>query len=161
MKKIILLSVVIMLLLTACEQLTDDMVNNVVSDAAELSDTVKKKHEFNGIMQNEVTNDTSETLSSTFLNLNSVLGREYKSGIINGDILQIILLSNGNPAEEFELFYNNDQETAINLCEAFDIDKINLKLVDDEENHIFEIAYTKDDKSVSVSEYYADVITIK
>lgn len=161
MKKLILLFVFIIAALTACDKLPEEMADEIDVDNPVTNTTVKEKHEFDGVIQNDITNDKSEVLTSTFLNLNLVMDREFKSGIINDDTLQIILLSDGNPSEEFELFYNNDQETAIDMCKSFDIEKIILKIVDDEDKLIFEITYTENEKSVSVSQEYADVIAIK
>lgn len=158
MKKIFLISIFTILILTSCDK---NQFQNV--DISKIDQEDIKL--FSGINQNDITSndestndDNDEILTQTFLLDFMQTDRKFKSGIIHNDTLQIILLSNGNPSEEFELFNGQTPSTTLTLCDALGIKTINLKVVDNSENPIFEITYSNNTTKCLISPDYENTI---
>jgi len=159
-KKIFILMMLILMFTGCSGKNPDDVITEI-----DRVDQSKEQPEFEGITQKEVVSndettddDNDEILTDTFFLDYALTDREFKSGIINDDTLEIITVTNGNPQEEFELFFNESPTTTLSLLEAFDIYTLNLKVVDKEANPIFEITFSDGNKSYMVAPEYSKKI---
>jgi len=160
MKKLFLIFIFTVFALTSCDKNPETLLQNIDVDNIDNKD-IKT---FSGINQDDIINDETtdedndEILAQTFLLDFMQTDREFKSGIIHDDTLQIILLSNGNLLEEFELFNGQTPSTTLTLCDALGIKTINLKVVDNSENPIFEITYSNNKTKYLISPDYENII---
>jgi len=155
MKKIFfIVTVAMLLIITGCDKNIDiDDIDNAKTK------TFSGINQSNIISNDEITDDDNdEILAQTFLLDFMQTGREFKSGFIHDDTLQIILLSKDSPSEEFELFNQQTPSTTLAFCDVLGIKTIILKLVDKSENPIFEITYTNNETKYMISPDYVDLV---
>lgn len=156
MKKILILIIVIIMTFSGCntKQITDDEVVQIIESGK--ADALYK----NSSMPISSTDKKNKVLAQTVINL-TAFDREHESNFITDNVLQIIAVKQEDIQNEFDCYYLYEGEAIGAMCEAYDLDAIHVKTIDEDGSPLFEFCFTENGTSYMINPDYVDSILIE
>jgi hypothetical protein len=147
MKKGIILLLSISTMLSGCS-------SNPNKDIALAGDNISTT----SINNETSTEDNDEIIADTIIGL-TAYGRDYISNFISDTVLQIIVVAEEKPLDEFKHYYEYSGEAISSTCESFGIDAVYIKTVDANNSPMFEFCFTSDGTTYLIAPEHIDEIS--